>query len=313
MRGDSVGADTIMYNRLFYDAVSSDFHLTLYDQDMMVEIGFVILSKIAAIFSNEAQLLIGLYAVLTMGLFYFIFKKHSCNLYLTTVLFCGLGMYPAAFNGMRQYLAIPFMYLVVYAIIERKLKKAIAFELIAICFHASSVIMILLFFLSPVTKKKIIISTLVASIIIILLSTIDLSILNIILSTKYQAYLDNPAEKSLGAGVLKGVLYLIIAIYGISSVKNRGYNKIDSEVLMLSFLLFLGALVTFFQFKFEMVWRYIIPFSLSICLLLPILLKEKVHNIVLRLCIYFFIIVGAYAYLTNYLNGAPDMIYVMYH
>lgn len=150
LRSESIGVDTSSYYAIF-DLINSEwFNEEFYNW----EPGFVIVNKIINLIGGDARhaiLVLSFINMIFIGLF---LKDTSPNLTLSLVLFLGLSFYFSSFNIVRQTIAVSITCYAFRYLYDKKYIVWILLYLLALSFHASSLVF-LLYFLTSVFKKKI--------------------------------------------------------------------------------------------------------------------------------------------------------------
>jgi hypothetical protein len=118
------------------------------------EPGFNLLYSAILLFSNNAQWLFAISALIT---FYFIYKaisRDSANSALSIYLFCNLSFLYYSFNATRQFIAVSIILFALHYIIQRHFFKYVLSVFAAFLFHVSAIFMIPVYFLANLRYKR---------------------------------------------------------------------------------------------------------------------------------------------------------------
>lgn len=89
------------------------------------------------------QLYLGIIAGFCLMCVFFVYKKHSCNLFMTTFFFLASGEYVQwTHNGIRQFIAVSMIFAATGLLLKKRYILYIAVVLLASTFHASALVMI---------------------------------------------------------------------------------------------------------------------------------------------------------------------------
>lgn len=140
LRSDNVGIDTTNYHRIFEGII---YNSTDYDY---IERGWFYLNLfVGAYLKLDFSFLLFIVALLIIIPIVYVAKKATWNPFLVLFLFHSLSFYTTGFNIMRQTLAMSFVLLFYYFIIEKRYINAWLFLIIACFFHVSSIFAVVIF------------------------------------------------------------------------------------------------------------------------------------------------------------------------
>lgn len=111
---------------------------------------YLIVSFIKQFISQDNQVIIFIFSMLTIGLIGYGLYKYSDNIVMTTFLFITMGCYTVSMNGIRQYLATAILFLTLPLIKKRKFVLYLIIVLLTSTIHASAIIFIPIYFLDKV-------------------------------------------------------------------------------------------------------------------------------------------------------------------
>ncbi len=156
LRAVTVGTDTTSYALPLFELASSSgsftefyssswYRLWYYSDVSSFEIGYLAIVWLSSKLESF-QLQLFLTSLLTVGPFYLAFtiKRNELSMPLCMTLFL-LVFYNTTLNGMRQWIAVAFIFLALFGVYQQNLllrqqKKVIILLLIAILFHLSAIL-----------------------------------------------------------------------------------------------------------------------------------------------------------------------------
>ena len=219
-RNIDIGIDLTNYKYYFETSSSMTFNEILTSENQ-IEKGYILLTKIVTLFTDNFQLFLIIVALLVLVPIYNLYKKNVSKSLIAIIIFVNMSTFAIIFSGLRQSIAIALGVLAYKYVKEKNIFKYILIVLLAISFHSSAFILLLMY---PLYHIKINIKHL-----LIILSTLFLVYLyrmNIFmflvqfLPEKYQGY-----EVVQTGAVLTLILYIIFLIYSyVITYNNRDYN-----------------------------------------------------------------------------------------
>lgn len=263
LRGNTVGEDTRHFIGVFQYAKdiswktaltsgTDTIYNTIYGTDLSIETGYLILNKIIGLFTDNAQWLIFVVAVLTCWLFGKFILEQSQHVFFATYIFMCESMYMQSFNLMRQMLAIAIG-IQAYTLIKRNQNiKAVLIIILAFLFHKTTGLLFILFFLYRIeNKQKSMKYILLGSVLI----TISVPILYQIIENlipRYALYFKiNYWESTLGVG--SSLLLALEAVICVYAYLKKQINKNKD--------MFIAVSCTVFSIVFELMGTEIVMFS----------------------------------------------------
>ena len=270
IRNVSVGTDTKMYHEFFYRYGILDFDWNYFDYDK-VEIGYRLLNKIIYFFTSESNICIFIISFfLIMGFGYFILVN-SVNIWMSTFLFIGIGFYTETYNTVRQSIACMIMCNAYYFLKTQNMKKWILSIFFAMCFHSTAVIFFIFTLLMKINKMRInIVVSLGILFYLIIVYGLDL-FLEIFTDFKYGYYIVNN-EISIGADILRIILFALVIIFFIYNRKyyyRCGKNK---DIILLGIFLFYAMIMSIAKYQIEIFYRLVQYFSPYIVISIPLVI-----------------------------------------
>lgn len=152
LRHDSVGNDTLNYIQIFkhYSRVNWE---GLWSDDR--EVGYLLLTKLISIFSQEPQFYLGAVAIMVSAMIYPAYKRLCLDPSLTIVLYCTMSTFVMMFSGIRQMIAIGIGFIAYHFTRKKKLLPFILSVLLAMSFHTSAFMLAFMYPLyhARITKK----------------------------------------------------------------------------------------------------------------------------------------------------------------
>ena len=155
LRSSKVGADTVMYQRIFdWAAEGSSFTKEYFSwhgggTEPLFYFFTYYLSKVVG-FNTYLTIV----ATISIAPVIYVIYKYSRHVYFSLLLYIGFGYFAFAMNGIRQAIAIGICMLAFDATIEKKLKKFIALILIAVLFHKTALLFVPVYWLANIKNSK---------------------------------------------------------------------------------------------------------------------------------------------------------------
>lgn len=309
LRDISLGADTEMYNYLFYVLSNDtyDIEKLFFLKGENIEYGYALLNKICFVFTHDSQYIIFLIALLTLFGYAHFFYKVSRKIWLSTFLFIGLLFYADCFNGIRQCIAGMLLCNGYYLLIKEQKIKYFFLIIFACFFHATSIVFLIFIFLLPITFRKLFLIIFLG---ICILIGFDYFIENIDLfgafSQKYIYYINSnqygvPSSSEYGFngfGRLFAFIVIIIISWAIL-LKKEIETREKNEILLCSSFLVIDCFIVLAQNIVNIFARFHIYFAIYICILIPVIIKE-IGKTKYAIWITMFISVWIYCYYAIY-------------
>ena len=261
-----VGTDFFTYEALYRRYCDIPF-MQIFSAD--IEIGFVLIAKIAYIFNNK-QIVFAIYAILTVVFIWLgiLNKKEKISISLCFFLYLFLN-FTSSFNGIRQALAVAIVAYSYKYLCNRKFLKFLIFNIIASMFHTTALFFIPFYFIFQKNANKkinICIKTFVILLLMILIVNFE-NIFKFITSynifDKYSNYINYENETNNLIIFVKIFILCFISIYKNKIVK---YDK-DNDTYY--FLLIIDVMLTILGFQSPYLKRITTYFSISTIFLLP--------------------------------------------
>ncbi len=146
-RNKTVGIDLANYEFIF-NVYKDQSLLYIFNQFFTgkIELGYILICKFAAIFSNDLQLVLTIVALISLVPIWMFYRKSNLSHpFLAIVLFLNIGLFPLYFSALRQVMAIAFMPLAYKFTKEKKLLMFLLTILCAFLFHKSAIIALLFY------------------------------------------------------------------------------------------------------------------------------------------------------------------------
>lgn len=155
LRSTKVGADTVMYQRIFgWAAAGSSFKQEYFSwhrggTEPLFYFFTYYLSKIVD-FNGYLTIV----ATISIAPVMYVIYKYSKNVYFSLLLYIGFGYFAFAMNGIRQAIAIGICMLAFDAAIEKKSKKFIILVLTAVLFHKTALLFVPVYWLANIKNSE---------------------------------------------------------------------------------------------------------------------------------------------------------------
>lgn len=281
LRGIDVGNDTRSYHEIFMQAVNEPDRLS----ESRYEIGYVLLNKFFALFTDNAQWLLAACAFVSYVCFTYYILRNSPNLALSFVLFF-LFEFGGLMNTVRQGLAIGFVLIAYDRTVRKQIVRSVFWIIIAILFHSSAVIALAIPLLLPYIKFNKIWLVLGIVVAVVFAFSDLLYRVCLLIAPSYAHYFggqyDGSGFLAITYQVLRNGMFFVLG-YVIFTSKNRGtitqtqsYNELSAYKqinlqLWLLFLAFAGIVVGYKINLIDRVVGYISAFWICI---IPNFLKK---------------------------------------
>lgn len=309
LRGITVGADTASYVR-DYSYVQS------YSFDQIVELypdnsGYYVVSKIFADFGVSVQIwfaiVAGIYIYSVARLIY----RFSSDPVLSYILFLTIGFYGFSLAGLKQTVAMAFVFISYRYLYDNKYIRFSFFVLLASWFHLSSLVFLLavvIHFLKKLRFYYVILSVLFI-IWMVAYNTIVNRVLTLLDFDHYMSYLDMERESN---GTLT-MFFIVLLIQLVCIIYMNVYTEENStEAREIFGMSYLGLLAQVLSLVVASAFRIGLYFSLFSVILLPnCISKEKNPKIGLVLKIGIICIFCFYFWYSNH-NGSSIAPYIFY-
>ena len=142
-RGSGCGADTERYKQVFYIIRHQNWFQALFLGER--EIGYSLLNKLIALFTDESQILIAITSMLSVLPMLYFYRREAEQPLLTMVLFMTVAPFTMYFSGIRQAVAMGFLVPAWYLAKNKKPIKFVLLSLLAMQFHQSAFIMLAIY------------------------------------------------------------------------------------------------------------------------------------------------------------------------
>ena len=285
----NVGTDFLMYESFFYNST----RLKMFSPEL--ELVFVLFCKILHLFFSNSAIMFLLIALLIYSIVFKSALKNTKLYELCIFLFIAFSFYTNSFNVLRQWMAIPLLYLGMDYINEKKWKKGVPILIIGILCHYTSIVTITIYFICKNIKKDITrIIIIITSIIIYVNLDFTMQLLYKMIvatgqGTKYYKYFTKEIYTSLNTNILVMPMFTLLTYLGylilVPNIKKM--EKTPNQNFLINTLIFgftfslLGTKNVLFQ-RLQLYFIYplifVIPFILEKC-------NKDLRKIIYILCI----------------------------
>lgn len=309
LRGITVGADTASYVR-DYSYVQS------YSFDQIVELysdnpGYYVVSKIFADFGVSVQIWFAIVALIYIYSVARLIYRFSSDPVLSYILFLTIGFYGFSLAGLKQTVAMAFVFISYRYLYDNKYIRFGFFVLLASWFHLSSLVFLFAVVIHFLKKLRFYYGILSALFIIwiIAYNTIVNRVLNLLGFDHYMSYLNMERE----SGGTLTMFFIVLLIQLVSIIYMNAYTEENStEAREIFGMSYLGLLAQVLSLVVASAFRIGLYFSLFSVILLPnCISKEKNPQIGLLLKLGIICIFCFYFWYSNH-NGSSIAPYVFY-
>ncbi len=260
----NVGIDTLAYADNFTEVSYLTFFNVFSSQSYM-EVGFILYNKILSLITLHPQVLfIASGAIISIAVIRYIYKNTALPLLAFIIYLSGIGDFYWTLSAIRQSLAIAVTLFAFEAIQKRRLFIFILLVFIASTFHKSALCVLPLY---PLYNVKFNIKTAFVSMFAALLVFINIDfILNNLVEylPVYQGYLASSGDSYLTDGLIR-LFLLLFPVFVLFFT----YKKADKDFNILLWYSFLALILSVFVFKFYMLIRVKLYFSIASVILIP--------------------------------------------
>lgn len=258
-RNDTVGVDTRTYEEYFYlisNTKISQIFSGFYTESM--EIGYALFMKICSIFNPSYYFFQTVFSFLICYLYANFIYNQSNNVYVSTIVFLGIGMYTMTFNIARQMLAVAIVANSWVLLNKKKEIKALIVCLLACTIHISAIIFLGAFIVYIFRNNKAVLK--IIFVLSILVAINYRTLINFLANniSRFHNYYSN--ERVIQDAGLIQIVWGIIIIIAIYLLFNR---EVGAEGKLLSIFASLYVICNviggYFNY-FERVGLYFIPF-----------------------------------------------------
>lgn len=224
-----------------------------------MEIGWNILVKICTYISPHYLFFQILYSMIYCGLSA-CFVTKTKNVFVTTILFLGTGLYTGAFNVQRQFLATAFLANSYMYFKEKKMKQTVICFFSAVLMHKLSICFIVVFLVCWAKNNLKILKIIPIVGIILAFNYSNLIVLASKILPQYHNYYSNQKgipQTASGVWII-WIIMFIIAVYSIYSdkIKSQDYKV----VCIFSMAYVVCNIVGLYFNYFERIGWYFLPF-----------------------------------------------------
>lgn len=226
MRDMTVGIDTKTYAQHYAELANANWKEVLSGNSFQstMEIGWNVLSKLCTYILPSYLFFQFVYAIVYCGLSaHFILKTK--DVFVTTILFLGIGLYTGAFNVQRQFLAIILLANGYLFFKEKKLRLSIIYFICAILIHKSAFIFLIVLLVYQLRSNNTLIKLIPVVGVLLALNYSKLIALASQILPQYHSYYSNERgtpQSASGVWII-WIIIIIIAVYTIYS------NKIEDQ------------------------------------------------------------------------------------
>lgn len=237
-RSTKVGGDLEVYLPEFHDISGMSFR-DAFKYELRKEKGFLLFEKIISIFSTSDHFYLFCVSSLIYIIYYKAIKQHSCNYYLSGMLFTCI-MFPASLNILRATISVGLGLHMYPYIKKRNFKMFIFLLVVATLIQRTSIIMLPMYFLYDIKYRPKLLLLLIFFSMVLSISFSGSQVVTII--QRYIMYDDHDmshwSEQTAGLTNMAYVLFFLtiglMLIY--KTQKKKGMRKDSEFELIITFL-----------------------------------------------------------------------------
>lgn len=236
-RSDSFG-DTYAYRKMFNEAPESLAQLHSYMNEATKDKGFSALVVIVKSITGNSDVIFFIFlALIQMGCIIYIYRKYSCNYWLSIFIFVAETDYMSwMHNGIRQFLAVTIIFASSELILKKKYVSVILLVLLASTFHASALLMIPGIFIiqGKAWNKRTIIALTLALLSIFMIDRFTGALDTLLAETQYSNMVTDWKEwEDNGTNPIRVMVYsvpMILSLIGLKRIKQEDNPMINLSV-----------------------------------------------------------------------------------
>lgn len=274
-RSPTIGADTEIYLNALDDYRSLNKSLiwsTNLKWSSDFEFGYIILTKLCAMFNFDNQIFMLSIAVLIYIPICVWLYKYSEDPVLSIFLYFGLGIYEYSLGLFRQMIAMSITIIGFKYIKERKIFRYTIMVLIAVLFHKTAIVVYPLYFISKIRPTKSIKMLAGIEIITFILSSNIIGVF-IKIFPEYSAYFGSRYDGLGGSYLWLILLNAIIILCYIATGDD------EDEIIRICFSATLYAIIIqIIAYSFSLMGRIVPYLTIYIIILIPNVLKKSIFR-----------------------------------
>ncbi len=209
--------DTAAYIRTYNELPGSIFEIASYLVDVTKDKGFTVLSIIIKAFTGDSPymyfMIIAVFQMLCMVI---VFRKYSCNYWISIFLFILSTDYISwMMNGMRQFIAVTMIFAAFELMVKKKYIPLICVILLASTIHGSALLMLPIVFIvqGDAWNMKTLLVILAAMLIIVYIDQFTPLLDTLLADTQYSDMVTNEIwTNDDGVNVLRVLVYSVPAL-----------------------------------------------------------------------------------------------------
>ena len=280
MRDETVGTDTLNYIWMFENACNcnsfNEFSMTA----PSIELGYLLFTYLISRVCDEVWLYLAIFHFLIIMPVFWVGYKNSARLSLPLLMFIFLILfYNESLNITRQYVSISLGLVAIHQLLQRHFKSSMAFTIVAITFHTSSILLFSYYIVYYITRKYPLKGNssrylmYIVSFVIAFIGIVYSGVLNMAYSItdRFADYATNDKGEVSSSTM---VLYLLTSFSLFNAARSTKDTKITFFFILSSFaMLFLMASSISNTF-----YRLALPFAFPLVYSFPLLCKSISEN-----------------------------------
>jgi len=296
LRGNYVGADTIVYVRWFEDLSASNM---IWDSFSGAELGIKSLYAVSLWIGQDPTIILLLASALVSFLYILGISRISKNPALSLFVLIGFGFYAFHLNGMRQGLALAVYMLAIPHLLSGRFIRYAAWVGLATLFHSTAIFTLPMYFLF---RQKFSVWILAALFVLAVLFVVFLDTAVQIAGFVNERYATYGDRTETGATLLTlfHVMLSVIFVLGRPIVRRDWRDSYDKLLMMMLFGSMIYVVISITGSYVEMT-RMAIYFTMAMVFLWPLLLLS-VQDTKLRTAMTAGLLLAATVFLAIFLN-----------
>ena len=286
-RGYSVGGDLLNYIPLFDEIGKSSFE-SIFNGYTKYGYVFTCYIKAVSLISSNTTFILFAISLINLGFVFYFIRKHSCNYWLSLMIYISMAYYTNTFNSIRSSMALAVGMLAIHYLLENKNFKYLLLCIIAIEIHKTIFPVLFVYFLKKIKPSRILlVSAIAVSIILVNILNLDFFFNAIAL------YSDDYANmEASGSGYSMLALDIVLTLGAYFLLKDR----IDTKSGLLINILCMATCIQAFAPVFSLTTRMALFFTVYIIVLLPDIIdnaftprsRKLARIVVVAVCLIYF-------------------------
>ena len=227
-----------------------EWYKSLVFDDDSLNFGYIIYNHIISFISNNSHFLFFAISAIAINIGYSKYiDRYSPNLWLALILYILINYYPSFFL-LRQYLAMPFVLMAFYYIVERRFIGFVVSILLAYSFHTMSLCIVPMYFVYSIKPSKFNFLLIAGGTVAGCLGLVAMGNYLSSFFTAYSHYLSLEVEEAAWSRAIMKIYIFGVYVYALGSdCYKEGINRIVFYSMLMCIIICVGAVNLFGVFR----------------------------------------------------------------